>query len=164
MEKQKNEQLVETARFYGDMRFKQFTLFLAWLSIVGAGIVYGGEYVILCEIKLKLLLALASIIMTGIFWIMEISSSIYWVANREACKDVWKLPSPKSKFIKTINKIISTTNAMLILFIINYILWIVCAYNWGLNRVVFIVLIFIGLLIFLYSILNYIPLWRYKDN
>jgi hypothetical protein len=149
MRKLKNDdQLVQNMRFYGELRLKQFTLFLTWLTIVGVAIVQGGERIIILETSLKLMLAFASMLVCGILWIMEISSTLYWKVHREKCVEKWPKPKIKMAFI-------NATNAVLILYIWNYAFGLVCSYSWGGKYYLSILFGLFGILLLVFSMINY---------
>lgn len=155
-------QIGQNMLFYGEMRFKQLTLLLAWLTIAGAGIAQFGPKIIIGSIQLRLLLAVSSMLVVSVLWLMEISSTLYWVANREAYPELWPSP-PKTKPEKLVN-ILNATNAVLVFYIILYWFWFCCAYQWGLSLIFTIIGIILGVILFIYSIIRYIHIWTYKET
>ena len=152
------DQIAQNMRFYGDMRFKQLTLQLAWLTIAGAGISQYGEKLIVSGIKLKLLLASASMLVAAVLWIMEIRSTLYWVAHREAFPMLW--PQPKQIKMKWLN----ASNAALVLYTVIFGFWYWCALQWNcglLGKILGGVLIVVLLL---FSCVNYWHLWSHKES
>ncbi len=45
------DQIAENMRFYTDMRFKQLTLLLAWLTIVAGGVAQYGEKILVGNLR-----------------------------------------------------------------------------------------------------------------
>ena len=66
------DQIAQNMRFYGDMRFKQLTLLLAWFAIAGTGVLQSDGEPIVSDIQLKPLIACASMLVLAILWIMEV--------------------------------------------------------------------------------------------
>ena len=106
----KSKELVANMRFYGDMRFKQLTLFMAWLTISVGGVAQFGETQIVNGTQLKGVIAVASMLFTAVLWIMEVRSSLYWVAHREEVRDLW--PSPGNLRLGWLN----ATNSVFLLY------------------------------------------------
>ena len=79
----KDEQIAQNMRYYGEMRFKQLTLLLAWFTVVGAVIFLKNKQIENLSFSIEIVLANASLLICSVLWIMEIRSTIYWVANRE---------------------------------------------------------------------------------
>jgi hypothetical protein len=146
--KKNNDQLVQNMRFYGELRLKQFTLFLTWLTIVGVAIVQGGERIIFLDTTLKLLLAFASMLVCGILWIMEVSSTLYWKTHREKCMDNWPRAKLKMSYI-------NATNAVLILYVCNYAFWLLCTVAWNGKWYLSLLFGLLGLVLLVFSVLNY---------
>lgn len=61
-------QLAENMRFYGDMRFKQLTLFMAAMTAVAGGITEASQY--------RWWIALAGMCIAAVMWVMEVRSTI----------------------------------------------------------------------------------------
>ena len=153
------DQLVENLRFYGNMRFKQLTLFVALLSLTTAGVGQYGEYTLFKSVKTKEVLAIAAMLFTGVLWIMEVRSSLYWVANREQVRNLW--PSPSNVILGYLN----ASNAVLALYMSVFFFWVICVHFW-VNRTCFTALCcFFGIILAFFSIGNYIKhLWSHKDS
>lgn len=152
------DQIAQNMRFYGEMRFKQLTLLLAWLSIVGVGVSQQfGEKAIISGIKLKLLLASASMLVVAVLWIMEISATLYWIAHREAFPSLW--PQPKRFGINWLN----ASNAVLLLYIVVFGFWYWCAWQWSCGLLVKILGGLLGVVLLLFSCINYWRIWTHKE-
>jgi hypothetical protein len=67
-------QLAENMRFYGDMRFRQLTLFMAAMTAVAGGIVGSIQY--------RWWIALGGLCITAVIWVMEVRSTINFIAAR----------------------------------------------------------------------------------
>jgi heme/copper-type cytochrome/quinol oxidase subunit 4 len=154
----KLQQLGENLRFYGDMRFKQLTLLIALLSLIGAGVSQFGDKTLIDSIKTKEVLAIAGMLFTGVLWIMEVRSSIYWAAHREHARDLW--PSPNNVRLSWLN----ASNSVLVLYLSIFAFWSVCAHFWISNILITVASAFAGFILLLFSILNYIYLWHHKDE
>ena len=97
----KQTQFSENMRFYGDMRFKQLTLLMAAMTAAGAGV---AQYP-----QLSGPIAAAAAVFRAVMWVMEIRSTLYWVAFKEKVPTLW--PSAKVTLWKQLN----ATNVVLFL-------------------------------------------------
>ena len=152
------DQIAQNMRLYVDLRFKQLTLLIAWIAIIGAGISHFDDKIIVSDFELKLLLAIASMLITAVLWIMEIRSTLYWVAHRNSFPDLW--PKPENAKIKWIN----ASNAVLILYISIYFFWFRCTLQWGKSPVEKIVGGVVGISLLILSVINYWPLWKQDQD
>lgn len=153
----KETELYQNMRFYGEMRFKQLALFLAWLTIAGTGVSQSGEKNILDGATLQLVISFASMLVTAIIWIMEISSTKYWVAHKISLTDKW----PESNITW---KQLNATNATVLLYLFNYVFWLYASYKWNGNCVFLTIFGIVFLLLFVKTTLNYLPLWKHKPK
>ena len=154
MSEERLSRISATLRFYGEMRFKQLTVFLAWLTLAGAGVVHFGAQEFVGSQSLRAILALATMFVTGVVWVMEVRSTMYWVTIRSEAPEVW--PHTKKAFLPAIN----ATNAVFFLYLVNYGFWCWCAFKWNVNFWIFVVFALIGFVIFLFTIVNYWRCWK----
>ncbi len=150
--------LSDTMRLYAEMRFKQLTVFLAWLTLAGAGVVNFQSREFVGPLSLGAVLALATMLVTAVVWVMEVRSTLYWVAIREEEGQLW--PRPKKAFLSCLN----ATNMVVLLYCCNYGFWCWSGFKWGINVWTIGVFAFIGFVIFLFTIINYWSLWFYKES
>jgi hypothetical protein len=143
-------QFIECMRFYGDMRFKQLTLFMAVMTAAGAGI---GQYPCL-----KAYIAGIGMLFTGVMWVMEVSSTLYWVEFRKRAKGSWPRPQ------LWLRRLINATNAVLILYASFYAVWLVCLIRWWPGCVLRLLGFLLGAVLFIYSCVSYMPLWRHEEK
>jgi len=93
-----NNFYVENMRFYGNMRFKQLTLLMAGMTVAGAAVVQHPAA--------RTLVPLVAMGFTALLWIMEVRSSLHWVANRENAPRLWPLDAKTAlPWIKCIRRI-----------------------------------------------------------
>lgn len=156
MTEMENE-LYQNMRFYGEMRFKQLTLFLAWLTIAGTGVSQSGEKLILDGASLQLIIGFASMLVTGIIWIMEISSTKYWISHREIQTKKW----PASNRVW---KQLSATNATILFYALTYSFWFYASIIWNGNCIFLIIYGIVFILLIIYTIINYLSIWRHGPN
>ena len=153
------KELIQNMRFYGELRFKQLALYLAWITIAVAGISQYGSTIIFHNTPLKLLVSFASMFITFIIWTMEISSTLYWVVHREKQNSDKKWPKPDFKF-----KIINSTNAIICFYTVNYLFWLFTAFIWE-GHFIFLI---IYTILFIFQVintgLNYWSLWSNKKT
>jgi hypothetical protein len=136
-------------RFYGDMRFKQLTLFMAGMTAAGAGI---GQYS-----SMKAYIAGIAMLFTGVMWVMEVSSSLYWVEFRKKVKNTWPRPQ------LWVRRFVNASNAVLTLYASFYTVWFICFIKWWPGCVLRLLAILLGAVLFIYSCLSYLPLRSYKE-
>lgn len=106
-----HDQITENLRFHVDMRFKQLTLFVAFLSLAGAGFISDtSEVEFIQNVTLKQLISSFCVLFTTVLLIMEVRSHLYWRKHHEMAKSLW--PSPTVKF-----SFINSTNAVLFLYL-----------------------------------------------
>jgi hypothetical protein len=134
-------QLAENHRFFGDMRFKQLTLFMAAMSAAGAGVVQFTA--------IRWWIALGALFVTGVMWVVEVRATLAGIAAHNAIPELF--PSRKI-FWPWIN----SSWAVLLLHIGFYVLWLACIRAWGPSaRVSFCIGILVGLVLLIFSIVNY---------
>jgi len=155
----RRNQLGQNMRFYGDMRFKQLTLFLGASSLFIAGV---GQYQNIDfprGLKLKAVISIAGILFTSVMWVMEVRSTVSFFATRELAEDLWPRAKP-ARFIW-----LNSTNAVLSLHIASFCFWYWCAANWVYHR--FLILsggALLGILLAAFTVHNYLPAWRYPER
>jgi hypothetical protein len=120
-------QIGENLRFYGDMRFKQLTLLMAWLTLAGAGVVERGTLELIPSVPVRVIIACVSMLFTAVLWVMEVRATLYWrthhrAIGRELC------PEPEKPFWG----LLRATNVVLFVYAGVYILWVLLGLAWGL--------------------------------
>lgn len=107
----RHDQISENLRFHVDMRFKQLTLFVAFLSFSGAGFISeSSQTEFIPNVTLKQLISSFCVLFTTVLLIMEVRSHLYWRKHHEIDKNLW--PSPTVNF-----SFINSTNAVLFLYL-----------------------------------------------
>jgi len=152
------QDIAENLRFYGDMRFKQLTLLMAWLTISGAGVMQSGKVEIVPDLQARVIIAMASIIVGSVLWVMEIRSSLSFVAHRSKFPDLW--PRPENVAADQVN----ATNMVLILYCSHYLAWLWLLDNWIESYLLILSLSLFFSYLVVFSILSYVPLWQHKEN
>jgi len=107
-------EIAENMRFYGNMRFKQLTLLMAWLPFAGYGYLKYG----MCDIgplKVNQIIAFWSLFFVAVLWIMEMRSTLSWCAHRDVAPELWPRPENEKvcrciRFIRHFN----ATNSVMI--------------------------------------------------
>ncbi|HEB34722.1 hypothetical protein LCGC14_0591950 [marine sediment metagenome] len=120
-------QIGENLRFYGDMRFKQLTLLMAWLTLAGAAVVGCGTIELAASVKVRTLIACISMLFTGVLWVMEVRATLYWAAHFAKAPELW--PPPKKSFWR----LLTATNVVLFLYSGVYALWLWLGLAWCLS-------------------------------
>jgi len=141
-------QLAENMRFYGDMRFKQLTLFMAAMTAVTGGI---GQYP-----RYRWWIALAGVCITAAMWVMEVRSTLNFVAAHNEVPQLW-VRSTSKPF-----PWLTATSVVLLLHIGFYAFWLGCVKVWGQHaHISFWVGVIVGVMLLVFSIGNY---WPHKDS
>ena len=159
---ERSKELVANMRLYSDMRFKQLTIFMTWLTLSVGGVAQFGDKSIANGLNVNVLIACASLIFISILWIMEIKSTIYWAANREEVRCLWpSLNIQYPRYLKFLS-FFDATNAILVLYTCTLFFWVFCLFNW--LDYWWLSFAGIGILIFLiiFTVFNYKPLWAHK--
>jgi hypothetical protein len=150
--------LSSTMRLYADMRFKQLTLFLAWHTIAGAGIVnYGTDNFVGC-FSVRIIIALASIFVIAVIWVMEYSATLFWDRIQKEAPEIW--PVPDNRFLKIVN----ASTVVFTLYTATYLFWRWLSIQWGFNPWISGLLILIGVTFFLFGAISYFHLRHRKQS
>lgn len=131
----------EYYRFYGDMRFKQLTLFMAAMSAAGAGVMqFSGS---------RWWIALGALFVTGVMWVIEVRATLAAIAAHD---EMTKLFGSRKIFWRWIN----SSFAVLLLHVGFYALWLRCIRVWGPSACFsFCTGTLAGLVLFIFSMVNY---------
>jgi hypothetical protein len=143
-------QFAENMRFYGDMRFKILTLFLAAMTAVAGGI---GQYP-----QHRWWLALAGVCITAAMRVMEVRSTLNFVALHNQTPELWLRSSSK------LFPWLTATSVVLVLHVGFYAFWLGCLRVWCHTCVSFCLGVTVGVILLIFSIVNYWPhrqsLWK----
>lgn len=149
--------LAENMRFYADARFKQLTVWLAGMTLCAGGVAQFPADELVRGVSIRTSLALVAMLFTGAMWVLEVRAALYWVAHRETDPSVW----PQRKVVWPW---INSTNATLLMFIGAYSGWFWLGHEWGLSWPWLLITGAIGVLLGLFSVLNYRTLWLHKGG
>ena len=138
-------QLAENVRFYGEMRFKQLTLFMAAMTAVAGGIAQFPQN--------RWWIALAGIYVTAVMWVMEVRSSLYGFAALKAAGKLWPSPEPKLFPWLTATLVVS------FLYIGFYAFWLACVRLWCRTCASFYLGLVIDVALVAYITVNY---WHHR--
>jgi hypothetical protein len=155
-------QLAENMRFYGEMRFKQLTLFAGAMTVLGAALTTERSYTMLTPaLSVRFAAALAGLLLTTVFWVMEVRSSLYWVAIREELQGQQFWPRPRTRFWGWLN----ATNAILVLHLASYGFWLLCARAWSWHPCVVLLCGMLWLAVLAaFTTSSYWHLWIHKES
>ncbi len=146
----KRQQLAENMRFYADMRFKQLTLLVAWLTLAGGGVAQFDKVDLISNaLNVRQVLSLAAVVFTGVMWTMEVRATLYWRANRDAAPDL--LPRPRDDMWAWLN----ATYAVLFLHVAIYFFWLWLAYAWSVNTWMVGACSLLGVVLVIFSVYEY---------
>lgn len=142
-------QLAENLRFYGEMRFKQLTLLMAVMTLVGAAVVQGGNKMLTDRISVNTAAASLALLFTAVMWVMEIRAVLHWNVLREAVPDLW--PRPRNGW-----PIFSATAAVMMLYVGLYGSWLYCAAAWRLVGGLLVAFVLLGIVLIAFSLWAYL--------
>jgi hypothetical protein len=137
-------QRAENFRFYGDMRFKQLTLFMAAMTAVGAGVMQFPEN--------RSWIALGGLFVTAVMWVVEVRATLNAIAAHNAIPEVFP---PHRAFMPWLN----SSCAVLMLHIVCYGSWLWCVGAWCASPVPLYAGALIGPVLVVFSVVNY---WRQR--
>lgn len=60
-------EMARNMRLHGDMRFKQLTLLMAWLTLAAAGVAQFGGRILVDELSVKAIVAVAGMLFAVVF-------------------------------------------------------------------------------------------------
>ena len=136
-----SSQTAENLRFYGDMRFKQLTLFMAAMTAIAGGILQNQWA--------RSWIALAGLCFTGVMWVMEVRSTLYAIAASVPSPHSW--PSPRPKLFPWL----TASFVVLLLYVGFYMAWLVCLKRWCPTCTTFCVGLVVGAVLLVFSVVNY---------
>jgi len=151
-----NEQLGENLRFYGDMRFKQLTLLMAWLSAAAFGVLSFNDKQPAQFAAIVMALPHVTLAFIAILWIMEVRSTIHWAAHRLAMPELW--PTPKRPFWS----ILSASNAVALWYFLMFVSWLWLAHSWQAPMCGIAAWSVVGVLLLIFNVVNYVR--TYQDR
>jgi hypothetical protein len=143
-------QLAENYRFYGDMRFKQLTLFMAAMSAAIGGVIQSPDN--------RWSVGLAALFVTAVMWTMEVRSTVNAIANHDA------LRKEQPSFFPNVNRFwpwLNASFAVLSLHIAFYGFWLSRIRVWcPVCSISFWIGVIVGLMLVIFSVGNY---WRNRQ-
>jgi hypothetical protein len=117
-----NAQKHEYLRYFGDMRFKQLTLLMGFMSVAVGGIVAVGRKSFIPGVDLQWVIAAIGLLFTSMLWIMEVRSTVAWSEVKSATAVTW--PFYKYFFPLFIN----ATFVVLGFYMAIYVFWSYCIF------------------------------------
>jgi hypothetical protein len=115
------KQLGDNLRFYADARFKQLTLYLAWITLLAGGLLQFSDKKMATDIALQHGMPAFAMLVTAVFWVLETRTTLYWRAHRDAIPAAW--PRPPESIWAWFN----ATNAVWLLYATIYAAWMYVA-------------------------------------
>ena len=139
----------EYIRHFGDMRFKQLTLLMGFMSVAVGGMAAVGNKDVIPNMNIRLVISVIGILFTSMLWIMEVRSTVVWSEVRSAIKVTW--PFYNYFFPPLIN----ATSAVLGFYMTIYAFWGYCLFGLASKAWVYIAVILIFILLTTISFFNY---------
>lgn len=152
------DQLTENMRFYADARFKQLTLWLACITLCAAGVgqLPADHELVANRLATRPVIAIVAVFFTAVMWVMEVRAALYWVAHREKGGQ-WPQRTVVWPWL-------NATNALLLLYSATFWSWLWLGLKWGLSWLLVGSAVIVGLMLLVFSIVNYWPLWCHKGE
>jgi hypothetical protein len=155
-------QLAENMRFFNDLRFKQLSLLMAGMTLVGAGVAQYPSAMIARSLSLRSGLAFCGMLFTAVMLVMEVRSTMHFIATREQAPDLWPVPYPSK--LRWVFTVFTTAGAVLSLHIVFYWFWFWCATEWYPHPFALIPFLLLGAILSVSSVLTYWYLGRYASD
>ena len=96
----------ENMKFYGEARFKQLTIFITWMTLLLGGLLQFADKPIASTIQLLTVVPVAAMLVTAVFWVLEVRATLYFRANRDRFPELWpSLPRDRWSFLNASNAI-----------------------------------------------------------
>lgn len=142
-------QLAENMRFYGDMRFKQLTLFMAAMTAVAGGIASSSQY--------RWWIAMAGLWVAAVMWVMEVRSTVNFSIMRNEAEALW--PQGAARVFPWL----TATRAVGLLYAASYGFWLSCIRIWCRTCCAsFYIGLLVGMVLVVFWIANDPSLWKSK--
>ena len=153
------KQIGDNLRFYGDMRFKQLTLFSGAMAAFGTGIARDSGTMLTLGISFRFAIAIAGLLFTTVIWVMEVRSSAYWAAMRGQASSIWPRP------LDTHWRLLNATNAVVLFYAASFCFWLKCGASWSYHPGwVLVIGCLMLLMMILFTVSHYKHLWFYREN
>ena len=136
-------------KFYGEARFKQLTIFITWMTLLLGGLLQFADKPIASTIQLLTVVPVAAMLVTAVFWVLEVRATLYFRANRDRFPELWpSLPRDRWSFL-------NASNAIFLLYYASYSSWLSAAVILGSPAYVWIPAGCLGTLVAVFGIANY---------
>lgn len=115
----------ENLRFYGDMRFKQLTLFsIVTAFLLNAAVSKDAQQLLATHRNLTSL-SVAGMLFTAVLWIMEVASTLYGVRYLRPVRDELDRLEEQQESEKVIRHwtLLNATNAVVFAYFASYVFW-----------------------------------------
>ncbi len=165
------KQSCEDHRFYGDMRFKQLTLWSVGIGFV-LNVMHGKEASVMTAGQ-KGIWYVAAFFWTAVIWVMEVRSSVHGVRamrlkdtqeNRIAdgsTSDASSEAKARSRDIPNKWTLLNATNAVGLLYALSALLGLLYLRRaWGISTMTFWIEVFVFILLVAFTIREYWELWQ----
>lgn len=156
MKQEKFRQACEDHRFFGDMRFKQLTLFTAVMAALLTALL--TKEVQISDLD-RAVLYLIGLGFTSVLWVMEIRSTIHG----DKSSAIIEALGNQKQYFGVLSQPFNATNAVFVLYSISYFGWTIV-----LGRIANSGWVYaswaIGAFLLSYTILEYLPLWKHRTK
>ena len=149
-DKDQRKLIADNLRFYADARFKQLSLFLAWITLLAGGLFQFGDKQLARDLNISSGLPIFAMLVTAVFWVLEIRASLFWRAHRDVAPDLW--PRPPSDGWSWL----SSTNAVFVLYASIYFVWLLLSIKLSPHPVFYLLPGLLGVTIFAFGVTSYI--------
>ena len=144
-----NAQKHEYLRYFGDMRFKQLTLLMGFMSVAVGGIVAVGRKSFIPGVDLQWVIAAIGLLFTSMLWIMEVRSTVAW----SEVKSATAVTGPFYEYF--FPSFINATSVVLGFYMVIYAFWAYCIFVLASKIFLNIVSICMFAILVVISVVNY---------
>ncbi len=141
--------IADNMRFYSDARFKQLTIFITLMTLLIGGLLQFSDKPVAVHLGLTGAIPIAALLITAVFWIMEIRATLYWHAHRDQSPDLWpNIPRDGWRHL-------NATNGIFVLYLSSYCAWVAAFIELSGSCLISSLLILVGIVVFIFGVVEY---------
>ena len=151
------KQNCEDLRSYGDMRFKQLTLWSVGMGFI-LNAMYGKDAA-LQSVLHRGIWCWASFFWTAVIWVMEVRSTVHWVGKKEH-RDI--VEGEVGKKLSNKWTLLNASFAIALLYAASCAVWCIqLLVLWGVWAITFWVMAAAITLLIVFTVREYLPMWKH---
>jgi hypothetical protein len=154
MDETARKSIADNLRFYADARFKQLTIFITWMTLLIGGLLQLSDKPVAVILGLTSVIPIAALLITSVFWIMEIRATLYWRTHRDQSPDLWPA-IPRDGW-----RHLNATNGIFALYLSSYCAWVAAFIKLSASCWISALAVMVGIVIFIFGVVEYA---KYSD-